>query len=220
MNTQFLTQPTRRLAASAAVALAAALAGPAWADLASPVSLALSAPGGVVGNATPVQETASIDTSLGLHAGDLGNQISEFWMLPSESITFSGNSIFMHLVAGAQDPANSNFITGYLADGGSPALYSFQGLQVTGFTITGVLATNLGGVFDAGMSAQLINGNMLNFRLDTLVFDTAQNPDTNGYYYADFRLDLATQPVPEPATWALALVGLAALQGLARRRVA
>jgi hypothetical protein len=220
MHIDLFTSPKFRLAASAAIALAAALAGPAQAGVASSVSLTLSAPGGVVGDVTPVLEHATLDTSLGLHAGDAGNQISAFWMLPTESITFSGNSILLHLLAGAQDPANSSFVTGYLADGGNPAAYVFQGLPLVGFAITGVSAVNLGGVFGSGVSTQLVNGTEVDFRLDTLVFDTAQNlRDSNGYYYADIRLDLTMQPVPEPAVWALALVGLCTLR-LARRRAA
>jgi hypothetical protein len=199
--------------------LAAALAGPAHADLAAPVQLTLFAPGGVVGNPELVQEVADIDPATGLHAGDTGNQISEFWMLPGESVTFAGNSISLHLLAGANDPSNNSYVTGYLGQGGVPASYIFRGLQVPGFTITGVSATHLGGVFDSGVQVQLIGGAQLHFRLDSLLFDTAQNlRDGNGYYYADFRLDLSTQPVPEPAVWALSLLGLAALQLVTHRR--
>lgn len=218
MQTHLPTSPKARQVASAVIALAAILAGPAQADVASSVSLTLASPGGVVGSPAPVLELAAVDTSLGLHAGDLGNQISEFWMLPSESITFSGNSILLHVLAGANDPANNSFVTGYLAAGANPAAYRFQGLPLAGFTVTGVSATNLGGVFDSGVSTQVVNGNQVDFRLDTLVFDTAQNlRDVNGYYYADIRLDLTLQAVPEPAVWAMALVGLCTLR-LARRR--
>jgi hypothetical protein len=135
---------------------------------------------------------------------------------PRLSMSFS---ISLHLLAGANDPSNNSYVTGYLGQGGVPASYIFQGLQVPGFTITGVSATHLGGVFDSGVQVQLIGGAQLHFRLDSLLFDTAQNlRDGNGYYYADFRLDLSTQPVPEPAVWALSLLGLAALQLVTHRR--
>lgn len=213
-------------AVAAAMAMLAAL--PAQANLLSPVTVTLVAPGGVAADPTPVHEVATVDPAIGLHAGDAGNQISAYWMLSTEAITFSGNSILMRLVAGADD-GHGGFTTGYLGLGaGNNARYQFSGLQVAGQTITGYsMAAPLG--ISSGVSVALASTSQLDFRLDTLVFDTTQNlTDVNGYYYADFRIDLLTQPttqppgndVPEPTGWALVVVALVALRLVPRRRAA
>ncbi|OYU98201.1 MAG: hypothetical protein CFE45_17375 [Burkholderiales bacterium PBB5] len=202
------------------------MTAPAQAAFVSPVTVGLVAPGGIASDPTPINETASVDPALGLHAGDAGNQISSFWMLPNESITFSGNAILLHLVAGADD-GNGVFTTGYLGAGGNNARYEFKGLQVAGQTITGYsMAAPVG--ISSGAELALISTSQLNFRLDSLVFDTTKARDVNGYYYAEIRVDLLTQPttqppdnnVPEPAGWALVAAALAALRLVPRRRAA
>lgn len=207
-----------------ALALSLLLTGSAMASLVSPVTVRLIAPGGIVGNATPISETASVDPATGLLAGDAGNLISSVWMLPGESITFTGNSILLHLLAGAGDTqAGIPFTTGYLGLGGDPARYEFAGLQVAGSIITGYSLSQSAGLL-SGINVSLASASQLNFNLDQLVFDTAQNlRDANGYYFADVKIDLITQPaidpepLPEPASWALALVALAALRLVPRR---
>ena len=222
------TAPAWR-ALAATVALTAVLAAPTQAALVSPVTLNLIAPGGVVGDATPISETASVNPATGLHAGDAGNLISSFWMLPGESITFQDNAILLHVLAGSGDATAQPpmpFTTGYLGLGGVAARYEFAGLQVAGNTIVGYTLASATGI-SSGATVSLASASQLNFDLSGLVFDTGLNQrDVNGYYYADFKIDLLTSvnppddgKVPEPASWALVLGALAALRLGVRRQL-
>jgi hypothetical protein len=218
--------PTRRLRRLAlAAALAMTLMQPALAALSGPVSVGLIAPGGIVAgmvvdtvvtdviDATPLDEMASVDTTLGLHAGDPDSPISNFWMLPGESITFADNAILLHVAAGTQR-ANGDLVTGYLGSGAARARYSFDNLVIAGQTLIGANVVALNGVI-SGTGGGLSAPGQVSFYLDDLKFI---DPGTGtGNAFGEFRIDLLTQPVPEPASWALMLAGLAGFTQLARR---
>lgn len=204
-----------------AAGLALTLTQPALAALNSPVSVSLIAPGGIVSSLvvedvptdvidpTPIDEIASVDTTLGLQAGDDGSLISSYWMLPGESITFSGNSILLHVAAGTQ-LKNRDLVTGYLGSGAAHARYSFDNLAIAGQTITGAKVFALKGVI-AGTGGGLTAPGQVSFNLDDLRFIDPGTGTSNAY--GEFRIDLQTQPVPEPAGWVLMLGGLAGLAG-------
>lgn len=201
------------------------LAQPALAALSSPVSVSLIAPGGFVTgvvvsavitdviDATPIAELASVDPTLGLQAGDAGNLISGFWMLPGESITFVDHSILLHVAAGTQR-ASGDLVTGYLGSNADRARFTFDNLAIAGQTIVGANVSAISGVI-SGTGGGLTAPGQVSFYLDDLKFT---NPGTGtGNAFGEFRIDLLTQPVPEPASWALMLAGLAGLTHLARR---
>ena len=198
----------------------------AHADFASDVTVQLIAPGGLVGNATPIslsQSVAVADLATGVVAGNLGGsgEISGS-MLDNERVFFSGNSIFIR--AGAGTTLDGALVTGYLGAGGSPARYQIDGLAITGQSITGFTAYAFDGFATSGTTGllspasavslvQLVNPHTVSFNLDSLVF---ANRGGEGVSYAEFRIDLATSPVPEPAAALLLAGGL--LVVLRRRR--
>ena len=142
-----------------------------------------------------------------------GNQISAFWMLPTESITFSDNSILFHVLAGATDGSP---VTGYLGVGADHARYEIGDLAVTGFNIIGISTSSDAGIA-SGLAASLIGGHEVDFDLSSLAFSSnASFTDVNGYQFADARVDLSLQPVvtavPEPSTFALFALALVALR--------
>ena len=211
--------------------LALALASlAAHADFASDVTVKLIAPGGLIGDSTPIslsQTVAVADLATGVvaanllspnvSAGDIGSL-----MLDNERIFFSGNSIFIR--AGAGTTLDGALVTGYLGSGGSPARYQIDGLAITGQAITGFTAYAFDGFATSGTTGllspasavglvQLVNPHAVSFNLDSLVF---ANRGGEGASYAEFRIDLTTVPVPEPATALLLAGGL--LVVLRRRR--
>jgi MYXO-CTERM domain-containing protein len=229
MHIHLSIAPSARLVATAAIALAAALAGPAQASLVSPVtSISLLAPGGMLVNTVPntldVTPIALVDsnvsTAIGLSVGD-GSNIGSF-MLGGESISFSGNSIFLNVAAGVHKD-NGDLVTGLLGSGGEHARYVFDGLEVAGETIIGADIVVLSGVVGGG-SGGLTAPGQVSFNMDDLKFAYLPNGSDAGMGF--FRIDLVLQGnngggnVPEPASWALTLVALAALRGLSRRHQA
>jgi hypothetical protein len=195
---------------------------PAHADLLGPVTVSLIAPGGIIDDETPLSfEQIVADPAGGIAAGD-GGDIGEF-MLPGEEIRFEGQSILLHVAAGGDD--NGDLVTGYLGLPGDPARYVFSGLQVPGQVIVGLEVYAFDGYGTSGTSGVLggigvtrAGPDTVIFRLDELVF--ADRGTGSGDAYGEFRIDLVTIPVPEPATTALMLAGLSMLGAALRRRAA
>ncbi len=208
--------------AAVAAALALWLAAPAHAALNNPVTLQLIAPGGTVADATPISELDLVDPSVGIAAGD-GSTIGGSWMLPGEFISFVGNTIRLHVAAGADNGGAGPLTTGFLGFGGSPARYDFSLLAIAGQTIVGVDVKSFDGFGDSGFSGvvsgtgvTLTSPSSVRFNLDDLVFVNRGGGSSNSY--GEFRIDLLTAPVPEPATWALLAGGLLLLPTAVRLR--
>lgn len=198
----------------ALVVLTGLAAGPARADLGGNVTITLLAPGGLVVDSTPLSFSDLVGPGDGLKlaAGD-GSNIGSF-MLPQESIAFLGNSLRLRVAAG--DVVGGALVTGYLGSGGSHARYEFGGLAIAGQKIVGLAFSDKDGYLDSGFSGllspaspsdyvRLIDAQRLSVDLDSLVFkDRGQGQSAN---YLELRIDLLTQPVPEPAGYALLIAG-------------
>src|SRR5450631_3976317 len=94
------------LAAFAMLAVLGLLgAVPARAALVGNVDISLIAPGGVIGDSTPINVTDTIAAAPGtlIAPGD-GSNIGGY-MLPAESIALSGNSFLLTIAAGALNGA-------------------------------------------------------------------------------------------------------------------
>ena len=205
-----------RFAVAGSIALASGMEGPAQANLVMPVTVSLFSPGGVTSDGVTITPFAGplvdIVGSGGISVGD-GSNIGGF-MLPGESILFSGNSILLHVAAGAA-LASGDLMTGYLGLGAEHARYMFDNLAVAGETIVGANIQPLAGVL-SGTGGVLAGPGSVGFFLDDLKFI---DPGTgSGNAFGDFRIDLVLQPVPEPAGWVLALLGLTTLRFVIRRR--
>jgi hypothetical protein len=210
MSTQRHRLALSPLAAAGVVALACTLAGPARAGLASPVSVSLIAPGGPSLAAAPLPVTDSVDPAVGITVGD-ATAIGGVYMLPGESIGFSDHSIFLHVAGGAVD--GTDIVTGFLGGGGEHARYEFGNLAFAGERIVGANILPLSGVI-SGTGGGLMPNGRVSFYLDELKF---VDPGTGtGNAFGEFRIDLVTQAVPEPATWAMMLGGLALIVRLLR----
>ncbi len=191
----------------------------AQADFAADVTVRLVAPGGLTFDTTPIdlsQTVAVADLASGVRAGNLGGSgdISDF-MLDDERVFFSGNAIFIRAAAG--DFTSGVSTTGYLGANGSPARYEISGLAITGQVITGLTAYAFDGFATSGFTGlqspgspaslvQLTSPGTLSFDLSSIVF--VQRTGGQSGDYAEFRIDLLTTPVPEPATWLLMAGGL------------
>ena len=121
------------------------------------------------------------------------------------------------------DDMVGNLSTGILGANGEHARYDFDGLTITGQTITGftVYAFNgyvrSGGVSGVlgGIGVSLLSPNRLQFNLDDLRFLSIDPVASQNF--GEFRIDLLTQPVPEPSSWALLLAGLVGVGHFTRR---
>ncbi|RZJ06641.1 MAG: PEP-CTERM sorting domain-containing protein [Rubrivivax sp.] len=190
----------------------------ASAEFSGDITVKLLTPGGTVSDATPFTLTQTVlaaDLADGVRAGNLGGSgdISGF-MLDDERIFFSGNSILLRVAAGAT--VSGALVTGYLAGGFDPARYEITGLAIPGQLITGYTVTAFDGFAAAGSTGLLapaqasdlvflFNGNAASFNLDSIVFVNRFAGESDNY--AEFRIDLITTPVPEPATAVLLMAG-------------
>lgn len=200
------------LAAGLTLTLTLMLTQPALAALNNPVTVSLVAPGGDVSGSPPFTLSQSVDPLVGIGVGD-GSDIGGY-LLAGEQIRFVDNSIRLHVAAGWQDGSTGALSTGILGAGAEPARYEFSGLSIAGQTIVGFTlyafdgyaSSGFSGVL-SGTSASLVSPSQLSFRLDDLRFIDRGNGSSNAF--GEFRIDLLSQPVPEPAGWALLMAGLA-----------
>ncbi len=210
-----LTRPTpaRRLLLAAATALSNLLLAPsAHAVLANSVNVTLNAPGGVIGNVSPLTLTQVATLAAGIVAAD-GGAIGNY-MLDGEAITFAGDSVRVQIAAGAQ-LGNGSYVTGYLGSGAVRATYLLDNLNISGRQITGYTVTAFDGYANSGFiglssaasaaaAVQLLTPNSLRINLDNFIFvDRGLGGARN---YANLRIDLVSV-VPEPGTALLLLAG-------------
>ncbi len=216
-----MNHPTRFLAyACAGAAAALGATSTARAAISNPVSVTLSAPGGVVGDTTPLNLVNSpVNPATGINPGD-GSAIGSF-MLSTEFIHFSGNSILVDIASGDVNNLNQ-LITGYLGLNGAHAQYRFANLSVAGSTITGFTGSVTGLTSPTTLASfiTLTSANSLTIDLDSLILAPVAGggqSDALGVV----TINLVTQPVPEPVSWALMLAGGACLlcvrRGASRR---
>lgn len=196
---------------------------------AQPVTLTLSAPGGLwdgtsVTEPGPITESDVLSPETSILPGD-ATAIGGQFLLPSEFISLVGTEIHIRVAQGASDGS-----TGYLGAAGVPATFTFSGLALVGQNIVGLtLGFNDGfgssgtvGIanlpaLNASNWIRLTSDDTVAMNLDTLRFLDRGNGESNNF--ADIRIAFQTVPVPEPETWALVLGGLLAA-GLLRRRQA
>jgi hypothetical protein len=150
-------------------------------------------------------------------------------MLDDEFIKVVNNSIHVRLEAGSESANGTTFTTGYLGDASGHARYVFGNLNITGYTIYGLAASAFDDFSNAGISgfagpgnaqdhAHFIDAHTVSLDLDDLLF-AASHRFNGGYRYMDFRIDLLArindtqppEPLPEPGSLALALLGMALL---------
>ena len=159
----------------------------------------------------PFTLSQTVDPLVGIEVGD-GSDIGGY-MLAGEQIRFVDSSIRLHVAAGWQDGATGALSTGILGAGADPARYELSGLAIAGQVIVGFTLYAFDGYATSGFSgvlsgtfASLVSPTQLSFRLDELRFIDRGNGNSNAF--GEFRIDLLSQPVPEPAGWALMLGGL------------
>lgn len=205
---------------------------PALADFAGDITVQLLAPGGTSGDPAPIslsQTVAFADLANGVRAANLGGSgdVSGY-MLDNEQVSFSGTMILMRVAVG--DATGGVLTTGYLGSGGEHARYQFDGISFPGRVITGILVYAYDGFATAGPASasgllspadpavlvHQVDADSVAFDLDTLVFKQRFAGQSDNY--AEFRIDLLSQPVPEPSQWLLMGAGLAGLGLLVARR--
>jgi hypothetical protein len=201
---------------SLAALLLSAIAAPAQAALADTVTVMLTAPGGTTADPLPVFASSPAPLATGIMPGD-GSDVGN-WLLPSEWVSFDapGEAILLHIAGGGTDAFNRQ-ITGYLGLGAEHARYEFTGLAVpAGFLISGFSATVSGLLAPATSTdfIHLLSPSSLSVDLDSLVFSPVSGGESLAG--ADLRINLLSVPVPEPASWALMIAGMAAVPGLRR----
>lgn len=204
---------------------------PALAGFAGDITVQLLAPGGTTaGGPAPItlsQTVAFADLASGVRAGNLGGSgaVSDY-MLDNERVFFSDTMILLRVAVG--DATGGVLTTGYLGSGGTHARYQFDGIVFPGRVITDILVYAYDGFATAGPASAVgllspanplllvhqVDADSIAFDLDSLQFKQRFPGESNNY--AEFRIDLVTAPVPEPAPAWLMLAG--GLLVLLRRR--
>jgi hypothetical protein len=240
----YLTLPRFALRAVAGAAMLATL--PAMANLATPISVSLIAPGGYTsgtggGDPTPLTLTQSVVNGPGITlagGGDIGG-----WMLPNEQVALSGDSIHISSYRGDDTVAR----TGWLGIGADHARYELSGLSIANATITGFTVSDFDGFGSSGFQGDVAGTSFVdlidsdtNGSLDTLIFnlDDLRFKDRGAAVgssldHADFNITILStpngtpppppppppppNPTPEPGTLLLSLAAIAG-SGLATRR--
>jgi PEP-CTERM motif len=236
---RLISSPARRLLGAIVGTAIALCAQPALAGFQSDITVKLIAPGGIVGDTTPISVSQLVSTgnfATGIHAGDGGDVGS--WMLAGEEVTFVGETIRVRAFAG--DVTVSGSITGYLGLFGNHARYEFDGLSIAGKTIVGLSVTAFDGYADNGISglapavpvaslAHLVDADTVSLYLDDILFTDRGANIGSSDDHADFLITLITQDngtdpggpgnsVPEPATLALFLAAALGAGAVRRRR--
>lgn len=198
----------------------------ALADFAGDVTVQLLAPGGTTaGGPDPIalsQTVTVANLGNGVLAPNLGGSgdVSGY-MLDNERVFFAGNSILIRVAVG--DASGGVYTTGYLGSGGQAARYQLDGLSIPGQAITGFTVYAFDGFATSGPASasgllspaipatlvQLVDADSVAFTLDSLVFKQRFAGESNNF--AEFRIDLLTSPVPEPAAALLLAGGLLVL---------
>ena len=198
---------------------------PALANLVSPISVDLIAPGGLNGNPTPISVTQLLGDGSPIIPGS--GAIGAFMLFP-EQITFLGG-FAINIRVGS---FNSTGSTGYLGLGTAHARYEFVGLNMPGRTLTGIevivdrnLSVNQPPM-DARIAVSFIDTNAdtipdrLIVDLDDLVIGESFNG--SGARFGDFFVRFLSNPndnnVPEPASLTLMAAALVALCSATKRR--
>jgi hypothetical protein len=198
---------------------------PASAALVGSIDITLTAPGGIIGDSTPIDAINTVPAADGtlVSPGD-GSNIGT-WLLPIESIGLSGNSFMLTIASGGLNSA-SQPVTGYLGLGSAHAQYVFSNLQIPGQAIAGLSFSDydsfaasgtigLASPTDLSQVVQLLSPSSFSVNLDNLVF-MDRGPGAS-YDYVDLQVTLNTTAVPLPGAGILLLSGLSLL-ALCRRK--
>lgn len=235
------SSPARRLFGALVGSVIALCAPPVLAGFQSDITVKLIAPGGIIGDTTPISVSQLVNTAnfaTGIHTGDGGNVGS--WMLAGEEVTFVGETIRVRAFAG--DVTVSGSVTGYLGLFGDHARYEFDGLSIAGKTIVGLSVTAFDGYAASGFSGlapsvsaaslvHLIDADTVSFYLDDILFKDRGINVGSSEDHADFLITLITRDnstgpgptdpgntVPEPASLALFMVAALGASAVRRRR--
>lgn len=190
------------------------------ANYSAPLTVSLLAPGGITSDGvsidpTPLDLSQQLAPNGQILPGD-GGAIGGF-MLSAEFIKNIGTSFQIRVAEGA-----SNSTTGYLGSGSQHARYQFDGLNISGFAISGLtyslkdnfLTTGTSGASNeaaliSGQVVKLLSPHSFEVNLDQIKFRDRGLGESNNF--VDFRIDVVTTAVPEPSTAVLALLGLGVL---------
>ncbi len=227
-----------KLARNAAVCCVAAFFLPAMANLVTPISVSLIAPGGFTNGIDPPDTTPLLlnqALSYGTPITPAGGGAIGGFMLPDEQVALNGDSIRIRAAQGSETGG-----TGYLGLGGAHARYELSGLTIAGSTITGFTLYTFDGYGTSGFSGAASGvgvtfvdsadvdsaPDLLVFNLDDLLF--INRGLGNSLNFAEFRIDILSRldnppppppnGVPEPGTLTLAAAALIALRSARRRQ--